>query len=71
MEIVNNLYKESALIMPHRPYTLSTGEFRGKSHMEYLGNDEEIWNPDNIFREANFLHFADWPVPKVCGIVCC
>ncbi|KAH0542535.1 N-acetylglucosaminyltransferase [Glutinoglossum americanum] len=64
MEIVNTLYRDSALILPHRPYDLITGEFRSKKHNPYLGNDVEPWDPDAVLREAKFLHFSDWPVPK-------
>lgn len=31
MEIVTTLYGDSALVLPHRPYSLLTGEFR---HLE-------------------------------------
>ena len=65
MEIVNNLYRDSCFILPHRPYDLLTGEFRGKNHSAYLGNEEETWDPDAVLKEAKFLHFSDWPVPKV------
>jgi hypothetical protein len=65
MEIVNNLYKDSAMILPHRPYNLLTGEFRSKNHSDYLGNSEEPWDPEKVLAEAKFLHFSDWPVPKV------
>lgn len=71
MEIANNLYKESALILPHRPYDLLTGEFRGKSHEAYLGNALERWDPYAVFHEAKFLHFSDWPVAKVRGPLRC
>ncbi|KAI1697864.1 glucose N-acetyltransferase 1 [Ditylenchus destructor] len=64
MDIVNNLYKDSALILPHRPYNLLTGEFRATNHTGYLGNSEEKWDPDAVLKEAKFLHFSDWPVPK-------
>ncbi|PWY78244.1 nucleotide-diphospho-sugar transferase [Aspergillus heteromorphus CBS 117.55] len=64
MEIVNNLYKDSALVLPHRSYDLLTGEFRAKNHSSYLGNPVETWDPDVVMREAKFLHFSDWPVPK-------
>ncbi|KAI9371699.1 hypothetical protein BJX61DRAFT_543392 [Aspergillus egyptiacus] len=64
MEIVNDLYKDSALILPHRPYDLLTGDFRSKSHSAYLGNDLEEWDPERILSEAKYLHFSDWPVPK-------
>lgn len=64
MEIVNQLYGNSALIIPHRPYNLITGEFRAKDHSPYLGNPEEAWDPVAVFNEAKFLHFSDFPVPK-------
>ncbi|KAI5862520.1 glycosyltransferase family 8 protein [Durotheca rogersii] len=64
MEIVNQLYEDSAMILPHRPYDLLTGEFRGDDHRNYLGTDREEWDPVAIFNEAKFLHFSDWPVPK-------
>ncbi|KAI1651563.1 glycosyltransferase family 8 protein [Daldinia loculata] len=64
MEIVNQLYADSAMILPHRPYDLLTGEFRGDNHQNYLGTDQEEWDPVAIYNEAKFLHFSDWPVPK-------
>ncbi|KAI0380649.1 glycosyltransferase family 8 protein [Hypomontagnella monticulosa] len=64
MEIVNQLYIDTAMILPHRPYDLLTGEFRGDNHQNYLGTDREEWDPVAIFNEAKFLHFSDWPVPK-------
>ncbi|KAI0834334.1 glycosyltransferase family 8 protein [Hypoxylon sp. FL0890] len=64
MEIVNQLYADSAMILPHRPYDLLTGEFRGDNHQNYLGTDREEWDPVAIFNEAKYLHFSDWPVPK-------
>lgn len=66
MEIVNDLYKDSCFIIPHRPYDLLTGEFRGDEHTSYLGNKEEQWDPEAVSKEAKFLHFSDWPRPKVC-----
>ncbi|KAI1075553.1 glycosyltransferase family 8 protein [Whalleya microplaca] len=64
MEIVNQLYIDTAMILPHRPYDLLTGEFRNDNHENYLGTDREEWDPVAIFNEAKFLHFSDWPVPK-------
>ncbi|KAJ3572677.1 hypothetical protein NPX13_g4967 [Xylaria arbuscula] len=64
MEIVNQLYADSAMILPHRPYDLLTGEFRGDNHQNYLGTDREEFDPVTIFNEAKYLHFSDWPVPK-------
>jgi len=64
MEIMNQLYGASALIIPHRPYTMLTGELREKDHAMYLGNPEETWDPVLAFNEAKFVHFSDYPVPK-------
>ncbi|MCJ1265656.1 N-acetylglucosaminyltransferase [Lobaria immixta] len=72
MEIVNDLYKDSALILPHRPYNLLTGEFRNtnlSTHGRYLGNEDEKWDPSAAFQEAKFLHFSDWPFPKASYIL--
>ena len=65
MEIMNKLYRDSCFILPHRPYDLLTGEFRLDSHSPYLGNAEEVWDPEATLKEAKFLHFSDWPMPKV------
>ena len=65
MEIMNNLYRDSCFILPHRPYDLLTGEFRSEKHHDYLGNNEEPWDPDAALKEAKFLHISDWPRPKV------
>lgn len=64
MEIINQLYSDSAMIIPHRQYALLTGEFRRKTHKQYLGNNVEEFDPHRILKEAKFLHFSDWPVPK-------
>lgn len=65
MDILNDIYKDSALILPHRPYNLLTGEFKDKdSHALYLGNPDEAWDPVAVYNEAKFLHFSDFPVPK-------
>jgi alpha-N-acetylglucosamine transferase len=65
MEIVNDLYLDHALILPHRPYNLLSGEFRADDHAKYLGGDAGAdWDPAAVLREAKFVHFSDWPVPK-------
>ncbi len=69
MEIVNRLYGRNCMVLPHRRYTLLTGEFRtvdpsGKGHTAYLGNEYEAWDADAALREAKYLHFSDWPMPK-------
>ncbi|KAI9157952.1 Glucose N-acetyltransferase 1 [Paramyrothecium foliicola] len=64
MEIVNDLYRTSALVLPHRPYDMLSGEFRGDSHTAYLGSDVERWDPVAAYSEAKLIHFSDWPMPK-------
>lgn len=64
MEIVNDLYLDSALVLPHRPYDMLTAEFRRRDHAGYLGSDTEKWDPVAAYNEAKFVHFSDWPVPK-------
>ena len=72
MEIVNNLFGDSADVLPHRPYPLVSGEFRANSHEKYLrrpdsyGGDDvgEEWDATDVFNEAKFVHFSDWPVAK-------
>ena len=64
MEIVNYLYRDSALVLPHRPYDLVTGEFRADDHKYYLGSDVEPWDPAAAYNEAKLVHFSDWPLPK-------
>ncbi|GKZ28082.1 N-acetylglucosaminyltransferase, partial [Aspergillus brasiliensis] len=64
MEIVNKIYGDDTLIIPHRPYMLLTGELRAQSHEAYLGNTYEAWNAEEVLRAAKYLHFSDWPVPK-------
>ena len=64
MEILNALYKDSAMILPHRNYGLLSGEFRSEDHTAYLGNDYEKWNPKRALQEARMIHFSDWPIPK-------
>lgn len=64
MEIVNALYGESAMVLPHRPYDMLTGEWRRATHARYLGSDVEVWDPALVLSEAKYVHFSDWPVPK-------
>ncbi|KAL4944832.1 hypothetical protein BDV06DRAFT_209941 [Aspergillus oleicola] len=52
------------LILPHRPYDPLTGEFWSKTHSAYMGNDVEVWDPNRVLGEANYLYFSDRPVLK-------
>lgn len=69
MDILNDMYNKSAIVLPHREYDLLTGEFKSrddkKDHSLFLGNDEEKWDPVKIRKQAKFIHFSDWPIAKV------
>ena len=65
MEVMNQLYRDSAMVLPHRPYLMITSELYELDHARYLGNDEEVWDPDLAIGELKLIHFSDWPVPKV------
>ncbi|KAL6689771.1 glycosyltransferase family 8 protein [Trichoderma pleuroticola] len=65
MEVLNELFKDSAMILPHRRLALLTGEFRTRDHSKYLAPDEEEeWNAMVEASRAYLVHFSDWPLPK-------
>jgi hypothetical protein len=64
MELVNERFEESAMVLPHRPYALLSGEFRRRNHSAYLGSMDEQWDAEKVFKEAKLVHFSDWPLPK-------
>ncbi|KAK1524360.1 glucose N-acetyltransferase [Colletotrichum costaricense] len=64
MEIINDLYKDSAMILPHRPYALLTRSFGGDHQDYYLANSNEVWDAVTVYNEAKYLHFSDWPMHK-------
>lgn len=63
MDILNRMYKDSCIVIPHKRYNLLSGEFRSEKHEKYLGSDE-AWDGGKVLEEAKFIHFSDWPVPK-------
>lgn len=65
MDILNKLYNDSALVLPHRGYGMITSTLYGDDHSNYLGNTEEKWDVDMAMKEAKLIHFSDWPIPKV------
>lgn len=64
MELVNERFENSAMVLPHRPYALLTGEFRRHDHSAYLGSSFEKWDAEKAYSEAKLVHFSDWPLPK-------
>lgn len=64
MEILDRVYGDSAMILPHQHYGLLSGEFRSRDHQNFLGNDYEAWDSERVLEEASLVHFSDWPLPK-------
>jgi hypothetical protein len=65
MEVVNKMFRDSAMILPHRRLALLTGEFRTTNHSTYLAPDEdEEWNAMGEVSRSFLVHFSDWPLPK-------
>ena len=65
MDILNDLYLDNAMILSHREYMLFTNELVRTDHTPYLGNGYETWDPVQVMSEVKFVHFSDWPFPKV------
>lgn len=63
MDILNTVYKDSCIVLPHHRYNMLSAEFRTQDHTKYLGSDEK-WNGQQALEEAKFVHFSDWPLPK-------
>lgn len=66
MDIFNKLFKDDTVILPHRNIMMLSGELRGKrdKHLKYLGPDEN-WDVDHVMSSIAYIHFSDWPFPKV------
>ncbi|KAF2266161.1 nucleotide-diphospho-sugar transferase [Lojkania enalia] len=64
MELLNDRFADSAMVLPHRPFALLTGEFRRHNHSEYLGSLDAKWDAEKVYNEAKLIHFSDWPLPK-------
>lgn len=63
MDILNEMYNSSCIILPHRKYNLLSAEFRAENHVKYMGGNG-TWDGAGALEEAKFIHFSDWPVPK-------
>ena len=65
MEVMNRMFKDSAMTLPHRRLALQTGEFRKTDHSQYFAGEEETdWNAMAEVSRAFLVHFSDWPLPK-------
>ncbi|KAL8726221.1 MAG: hypothetical protein Q9166_006846 [cf. Caloplaca sp. 2 TL-2023] len=63
-DILNRLYADSAMILPHQAYGLLSAEFRTDDHKHYIGNTYDPWDPETVLRRASLVHFIDEPFPK-------
>ncbi|OJJ00528.1 hypothetical protein ASPVEDRAFT_51698 [Aspergillus versicolor CBS 583.65] len=64
INIMEELYGNRSLALPHRKFALLSSEFRSVAHDAYFGGQSEEWDPENAIHEAQLVHFADWPAPK-------
>ncbi|KAF2661495.1 glycosyltransferase family 8 protein [Lophiostoma macrostomum CBS 122681] len=64
MELINERFEDNAMVLPHRPYALLSGEFRSHNHSAYLGSTSKDWDAERVYSEAKLVHFSDWPLPK-------
>jgi hypothetical protein len=73
MQLVNHRFGGSAMVLPHRPYMLSTSEFRKENHDAYLGVTygpqghlpaRMKWDAYRAVEEAKLIFFDDEPLPK-------
>jgi hypothetical protein len=66
LELIVQLYGDSVIKLPQRPYHLLTEEFRHKysQHEKYLGTSKERWDVDIILRETKLVHFFEPAMPK-------
>ena len=64
MDILNNFYDDTAMVLPHLKYGLISGEFRSEDHKYFLGHPGAEWDPQRVLEEASLVHFSDWPIPK-------
>ncbi|KAL3419592.1 glucose N-acetyltransferase [Phlyctema vagabunda] len=62
LSILQNVYGDQTLKIPHRPYGLTTVEFRRQNHRAYTGGEK--WHAEKALRDTKILHFSDWPIPK-------
>lgn len=64
MELVNERFEDSALVLPHRPYALVSSEFRRHDHTAYLGSPNATWDAEEAFQNAKLVQFSDSPLPR-------
>lgn len=69
MELLNERFGGSAMVLPHKQYGLLSAEFRKHDHSAFMGTFNAPpsipnWDPFRAIKEAKLVHFSDWPLPK-------
>ena len=64
MDGLSGLYDDTALVLPHLRYGLTSREFRSEDHKPFLGRSGAMWDPEWVMKEVSLVHFSDSPLPK-------
>jgi hypothetical protein len=69
IELINDRFGASAMVLPHRPFLMQSSEFRMHDHTAYMGHHKAPetavkWDAYRQLKEAKLIHFDDWPLPK-------
>lgn len=65
MDIINNIFTGRIDTLPHRGLFMISSEFRNQNSTKYLGSSEIKWNGIKEMRTVAYIHFSEWPFPKV------
>lgn len=75
-------WKNSYAVRDHRGLFMLSGELSQQEHTKFLTNYianttaldtgsqlqiKDLWNPNFAFATTAYIHFSDWPFPKVCS----
>ena len=63
MDVINDEYEGIIEPLAHKDLFMLSAEFRSTNHTTYMGS--EPWNGIEQVRKAAYIHFSDWPFPKV------
>lgn len=64
MDVINDVFKGKMEVLPHRGLSMLTAELRETVHWNYLDVDDK-WDGRKEIGNVAYLHFSDWPFPKV------
>lgn len=64
MDVINDVYGGKMDPLPHYSLAMLTAEFRQTDHSPYIGL-HRLWDGKHELQSIAYLHFSDWPFPKV------